>query len=108
MVDDIAFLGLGLMGGTLSGHLLDGGHRVIGFDPERERRAELEAKGGDAVTSVGEAVSDVGVAVLSLPNSLVMLDVCEEIARTGGTGLLVIDTTTGDPDHSVEAAAAAR
>lgn len=105
MAADVAFLGLGLMGGTLTGHLLENGHRVVGFDPEPQRRAELEAKGGRAVTSVAAAVADVQLAVLSLPNSPITLEVCGEIAGAAEAGLLVVDTTTGDPDDAVAASA---
>ncbi|MGI9607177.1 MAG: NAD(P)-dependent oxidoreductase [Acidimicrobiales bacterium] len=101
---DIAMLGLGLMGGNFSSHLLSSGHRVAGFDPDPDRRAEHEARGGTSHNSVTAAVDRANVAILSLPNSTITLDVCSEIARTPSTGLLVVDTTTGDPTDSIEAA----
>lgn len=108
----VAVLGLGLMGGTLAGHLLDADFEVIGHDPDPDRRREHHARGGRAVGSVAEAVTgavagaDVRLVVLSLPNSAIMLDVCREIVDCSppGGAPLVIDTTTGDPDDSSPAA----
>lgn len=105
MSNDIAVLGLGLMGGTLAGHLLDLGHRVTGYDPDGDRRDEHVARGGDSFASVAEAVSDADRVLLSLPNSTVMLAVCEEIIAAQTSRVLVIDTTTGAPNDSLEASA---
>lgn len=105
MADSIAIVGLGLMGGTLAANLMADGHRVAGYDPVDERCQELRAAGGVAAGSVAEAVATVRMVILSLPTSSIMLDVSREIAAATSDGLLVIDTTTGDPDDSVEAAA---
>jgi len=95
-----------LMGATLASHLLDLGKVVVGFDPEPDRARDHEARGGKAVRSVTDAVRDVDLVLLSLPNSDVVQDVAAEIAASGPgrRDLLVIDTTTGDPDRVVEAA----
>lgn len=98
----VAVIGLGLMGGILAAHLLEAGRAVAGFDPEPERGREHAARGGAVAGSIPDAVRDVAVVLLSLPNSHVSRDVCEQIAVSGRPGALVIDTTTGDPDHAVE------
>ena len=102
---DVAVLGLGLMGGTLTGHFLDGGHRVVGYDPDPERGNELAQRGGASFATVGEAVREASLIVLSLPNSAIMLEVCQEIIASDAEPVLVIDTTTGDPNDSLAAAA---
>jgi len=123
MGTDVAVLGLGLMGGTIAGHLLDVGHRVLGYDPDPDRRSELAARGGESFASVGEAVAEADRVVLSLPNSVVMLEVCEEIiAAEPGRVLVYVDATVsgnaaqaarkdvifmvGGDDHDVEVATA--
>lgn len=103
--DAVAFIGLGLMGGTMTAHLLAEGHEVIGFDPEPERCAEHQARGGSVAATAADASAGAGVSILSLPNSNIMLEVCGQIAGTAEAGHLVIDTTTGDPAHAREAAA---
>ena len=97
----VAVLGLGLMGGTIARHLIDGGHSVVGYDPETQRRVEHVKNGGVEATSVGAAIAEASLVVLSLPNSTIMLEVCQEIIAPAPTALLVIDTTTGDPDDAL-------
>lgn len=101
----VAVLGLGLMGSTMSGHLIEQGHLVCGYDPDPNRGTEHTAKGGSSFDSVGEAVAGTDRVILSLPNSDVMLEVVDEIIAAKAGSLLVIDTTTGDPDDSIAAAA---
>ncbi|MBK5266024.1 MAG: NAD(P)-dependent oxidoreductase [Acidimicrobiia bacterium] len=100
----VAVIGLGLMGGTIAGHLIDDGHAVTGYDPEPDRRAELGERGGMAADSVADAIAPAAVAILSLPNSSIMLDIIPEIAGAAAKGLIVVDTTTGAPADSIEAA----
>jgi 3-hydroxyisobutyrate dehydrogenase-like beta-hydroxyacid dehydrogenase len=103
----IAVIGLGLMGGILADHLRSEGHEVVGYDPEAERRDEFVERGGRSVTSEAAAVAESDIAVLSLPNSHVSKDVCfGPVLDTASEGYLVIDTTTGQPQHALEIAAA--
>lgn len=99
----VAVIGLGLMGGTIAGHLLDLGHIVTGYDPEPDRRSELNERGGVATDSVRDAIGHADVAVLSLPNSTIMLEIVPDIAESGSRDLIVVDTTTGAPADSVRA-----
>lgn len=102
--DVVATIGLGLMGGILATHLLELGKVVVGFDPEPERAREFASRGGEVAGSVADAVRAAEVALLSLPDSHVAKGVCGQIAVAGRRGLLVIDTTTGDPDDAVASA----
>lgn len=105
MTADVAVLGLGLMGSTFSAHFLDLGHRVLGYDPDPDRRTEHDARGGESFDSVAGAVADADRVVLSLPNSAVMMDVVAEIVAAQTDHVLVIDTTTGAPEDSITASA---
>ena len=51
---DIAMIGLGKMGASMAERLLGGGHRVVGFDPDRNAVAELEKKGAEGAASLSE------------------------------------------------------
>jgi 3-hydroxyisobutyrate dehydrogenase-like beta-hydroxyacid dehydrogenase len=105
----VAVIGLGLMGSRMSGHLINAGHRVRGYDPDPARTSELEAKGGVATRSPAEAVQGCWAALLSLPTSDVSREVCLGEGGISGAGvspLNVYDTTTGRPADAVEIAAA--
>lgn len=110
MAESLAVLGLGLMGGTLAGHLMADGHDIVGFDPDPERQDDHRARGGTVAATVADAVDGLSTVLLSLPNSAIMLDVCAEIAgavpaMATDRRPLIIDTTTGDPEDSIRAAA---
>ncbi len=105
----IAFVGLGLMGSRMSGHLLAAGHVVRGYDLEPDRLAEFEAKGGTVTSSPADAAQGCWAAVLSLPNSDVAREVClgeEGLIGSGVTPLFVYDTTTGRPQDALDFGAA--
>lgn len=53
---DIGMIGLGKMGGNMAQRLIEGGHRVIGFDPSPEARKALEGKGGESADSLQSLV----------------------------------------------------
>jgi 3-hydroxyisobutyrate dehydrogenase-like beta-hydroxyacid dehydrogenase len=105
----IAFIGLGLMGSRMSAHLLTAGHVIRGYDPDPERMAELEERGGRPFGSPAEAAQGCWAVILSLPNSEVSREVClgeGGIAGAGVAPLFVYDTTTGRPADAEEIAAA--
>jgi len=52
----IAFVGLGRMGGNMVTRLLRGGHEVVGFDPSDAARAAVEKGGAKAVSSLDALV----------------------------------------------------
>lgn len=103
--DTVCVLGLGLMGTIFARHFLTEGKTVAGYDPEPDRRNDVAAHGGAVFESVAEAVADAELVLLSLPNSIVMLEVCDQIIAAGVAPRLIIDTTTGDPNDSILAAA---
>jgi 3-hydroxyisobutyrate dehydrogenase-like beta-hydroxyacid dehydrogenase len=109
MAGPIAFIGLGLMGSRMSGHLLAAGHEVRGYDAEPARLGEHAARGGVVTGSPAEAVQGCWAAVLSLPISDVSREVClgeGGIMESGVSPLFVYDTTTGRPGDAVEIAEA--
>ncbi len=54
---DLGMIGLGRMGGNMSRRLLDGGHRVVGYDPGEEAVHELQSHGGEAAASLEDVVA---------------------------------------------------
>jgi len=54
---ELGMVGLGRMGANMARRLLRGGHRVIGFDPKAEVRAELHHDGGGSAESLQALVA---------------------------------------------------
>jgi len=104
MADRVVVLGLGLMGRVFTRHLLADGFDVVGYDPEPTCREAVAEMGAQVFDDISQVLVEAEVVILSLPNSEVMLEVCDEILASSADGLLVIDTTTGDPRDSITAA----
>ena len=52
----IAFIGLGIMGAPMAGHLVAAGHTVVGYNRSSGPVEALVAAGGQGAGSVAEAV----------------------------------------------------
>ena len=107
----IAVVGVGLMGSSLAGHLLGAGFSVTvhDLDPLKvEALVKKGAIGADAPDRIAEAAD---VIMLSLPNSHVVNEVVRDTLKlfeTGRKGLVVVDTSTPDPEMSAALAAQLR
>ena len=65
----IAFIGLGIMGGPMAGHLVDAGHDVIGVNRSAAAVDRLVERGGRAAASVAEAVAEAEIVLTMVPDS---------------------------------------
>lgn len=54
---ELGMVGLGRMGGNMAQRLINGGHRVVAFDPSEDARENLASAGGDSVASLADLVS---------------------------------------------------
>jgi 3-hydroxyisobutyrate dehydrogenase len=106
----VAFIGVGRMGGRMTGRLLDAGYPVTVFDPSEDAVSALLARGARAAGSPAEAAAEAAFVLCSLPNPAVLR---EAIAGSGGvlasarSGAVIVDFSTGDPNVARELAAAA-
>lgn len=80
---DIGMIGLGRMGANMAQRLIDGGHRVVGFDPKAEARKALEDKGGEPADSLQALVGK-----LDGPRAVWMMVPAGEITDKTVDGLL--------------------
>jgi 2-hydroxy-3-oxopropionate reductase len=107
----VAFIGLGIMGSPMAGHLVDAGFDVVGFNRSRDKIDQLVDRGGRGAESIGDAVKDADVVAVMVPDSP---DVQEVLAGEGGVfttarpGTLVIDFSSIRPDVTAQLAAEAR
>ena len=80
---ELGMIGLGRMGANMAHRLVRGGHRVVGFDPNQDVRANIEGKGGETAVSV-EAL----IGKLQAPRVLWLMVPAGEITDATLTSLL--------------------
>ncbi|MDT7639617.1 MAG: 2-hydroxy-3-oxopropionate reductase [Pseudonocardiales bacterium] len=105
----VAFIGLGIMGAPMAGHLIDAGYRVIGYNRSRPAVERLVAKGARAAGSAAEAVADADVVITMVPDSpdVEAITVGEDgFYAAAKPGLLHIDCSTIRPDVARQVAEA--
>src|SRR5205809_870433 len=112
MQQRLAFLGLGVMGYPMAGHLARAGHRVTVYN-----RTEAKAKrwvaeyGGTAAASPAEASRDAELVMMCVgnDNDVRAVALCDNGALAGmSTGAILVDHTTASAAVARELASAAR
>jgi 2-hydroxy-3-oxopropionate reductase len=107
----IAFIGLGIMGGPMAGHLVTAGHTVIGVNRSPEPVERLVAEGGRGADSVAEAVRDADVVITMVPDSPDVQGIAlgeDGIYANARPGALHVDMSSIRPDVSTALAEAGR
>jgi 2-hydroxy-3-oxopropionate reductase len=107
----IAFIGLGIMGGPIAGHLVQAGHTVVGFNRSPAPVQRLVEAGGQRAESVAEAVAEADVIITMVPDSpdvegLALGD--DGIYANARSGAIHLDMSSIRPDVSVGLAEAGR
>jgi L-threonate 2-dehydrogenase len=90
----VGIIGLGIMGGAIARNLVDRGWRVIGFDIDAARRAELGLANVAIAADVGQVVRDVPIIMTSLPTPAAVEDVARAIANSGEPSRIVVELST--------------
>lgn len=97
----IGWIGTGVMGLSMCGHLLDAGHRLTIFNRSRNKAAELLEKGAiwaDTPKAIAQA-SDIVFSMVGFPNDVQAVLLGHEGVLAGTkTGDTVVDMTTSSPD----------
>lgn len=103
----VAFIGLGIMGRPMAGHLLDAGHRVIVHTRTPAKARDLQSRGARWVNSPAEAARQASVVFICVNDTP---DVQAVITGKGGVmesarpGLIVVDHSTISPAATRELA----
>jgi 3-hydroxyisobutyrate dehydrogenase-like beta-hydroxyacid dehydrogenase len=90
----VGIVGLGIMGGAIARNLVDRGWRVIGFDTDPAKCAELAAAKIAIAESVEQLTRDAPVIMTSLPTPAAVESVAKAIANSGETPRIVIELST--------------
>jgi 3-hydroxyisobutyrate dehydrogenase len=98
----IAFLGLGNMGGPMSTNLVAAGHSVRGFDPVPAAVAAAAAAGVAVFDTAAEAVAGTDVVITMLPNGDIVRRCYAEVLPAAPPGALFIDSSTISVDDARE------
>jgi L-threonate 2-dehydrogenase len=90
----VGIVGLGIMGGAIARNLVDRGWRVIGFDIDAARQAELALANVTIAGDVGQVVRDAPIIMTSLPSAAAAADVAQMIANSGQSPRIIVELST--------------
>src|SRR5881409_866720 len=104
---NIAFIGLGNMGGPMAANLVKAGHKVTAFDLVAASRDQAKADGADIAESSVASVKGADIVVTMLPAGKHVLSVWNEVIPSMTKGTLIIDCSTIDVESAKQAHALA-
>jgi L-threonate 2-dehydrogenase len=90
----VGIIGLGIMGGAIARNLVEREWRVIGFDTDAAKRAELAAAGVTIADDVAQVTRDASIVMTSLPTPAAVEKVAQAIADSKQTPRIVIELST--------------
>ena len=107
----IGWIGAGVMGRAMCGHLIRAGYQVMVYNRTREKTAPLRELGATVAESAGAvaARSDVIFTIVGFPDDVRDVTLGDGgVLATARPGSIVVDMTTSQPRLAVEIAAAAK
>jgi len=110
-IEQVGFIGLGLMGTSMSNNLLKAGFKVKGYDPLPGAGDGIKANGGEIVDTpgaTGEGSQLVIVMVPDVPEVDAVLNGDDGLLKSPGEGRVVMVMCTIDPGAVLEFAEQAK
>ncbi len=104
---NIAFIGLGNMGGPMAANLVKAGHKVIAFDLVAASRDQARSDGAAVADSSVAAVKGADVVVTMLPAGKHVISVWTDVVPSMKGGAPIIDCSTIDVESAKQAHALA-
>ncbi|MCW5940469.1 MAG: NAD(P)-dependent oxidoreductase [Fimbriimonadaceae bacterium] len=93
----VGFVGLGVMGAPMAGHLVDHGHQVTVWNRTPGKSEPLAARGARAAASLPELAADCEVVCLCVGRSEDVAECVALIAPNAVPGALIVDHSTIAP-----------
>ena len=90
----VGIVGLGIMGGAIARNLVERGWRVIGFDIDAARRAELALANVTIAADVSQVTRDAPIIMTSLPSAAAAVDVAQIIANSSQSSRIIVELST--------------
>jgi 3-hydroxyisobutyrate dehydrogenase len=103
----VGWIGTGVMGRSMCGHLIAAGYKVTVFNRTKSKASELINKGATWADSPREvaAASDVVISIVGYPKDVRQVLLGDEGALGGSKpGNIIVDMTTSEPSLAVEIA----
>ncbi|MNK03106.1 2-hydroxy-3-oxopropionate reductase [compost metagenome] len=96
----MGFIGTGVMGKSMAGHILNAGYELLVFNRTKSRAADLVEKGATWVDTVGELAekADIIITMVGYPQDVKEVYLAEDgILNKAKKGSFAIDMTTSSP-----------
>lgn len=90
----VGIIGLGIMGGAIARNLVERGWRVVGFDIDAARCAELARDKVTIAENAGRVARDAPIIMTSLSSPEAVEDVATTIANSGAPPRIVVELST--------------
>lgn len=104
MASRIAFIGLGIMGGPMAGHLLAAGHSLVVHTRTKSRAADLISRGAKWADSPAEAAKQADLVFICVPDTPDVQAVANAMLPAARAGQIIIDHSTISPSATQEMA----
>src|ERR1700730_5603602 len=104
---NIAFIGLGNMGGPMAANLVKAGHKVIASDRVEAAKNQAKTAGASIADSASAAVKGADTVITMLPAGKHVISVWTDVIPSMTKGALIIDCSTIDVESSKAAHALA-
>ena len=105
---ELGMIGLGRMGGNMAQRLLQGGHRVVAYDPRAEAVQQLDQQGAIGASSIGDMVEQLApprAVWLMVPSGEATESTISDVAKALSAGDVIIDGGNSNYKDSVRRAA---
>ncbi len=90
----VGIVGLGIMGGAIARNLVERGWRVVGFDIDATRCAELRLAGVAIAEDAGRVAGSAPIIMTTLPSPAAVEDVARHIANSASPPRIVVELST--------------
>ncbi|MPZ51212.1 MAG: NAD-binding protein [Acidimicrobiia bacterium] len=94
MKEVIGIVGIGVMGSAMSGHLMDAGFDVVGYDIDAEKTNRFGSRGGQVAESAAEVASRSSIILFSLPSVAALEEATKSVAGADHEDLIVVEMGT--------------
>lgn len=100
----VGFVGLGVMGGPMAGHLVAKGHNTVVWNRTQAKAHPLSAQGAEVAESLKVLAAQCQIVFLCVTRSEDVMACIGELTKTAKPGTLFVDHSTIAPAASLEIA----